>query len=103
LELHHLYRALDFLEERVKTVEEALFVKERELFNLDVDLVFCDTTSTYFEGQGSPGLAERGYSRDKRLDLKQVIIGLVITREGISVAHTSSQAILLILPSFAMR
>jgi transposase len=65
--------------------------------------VFFDTTSTYFEGQGSPGLVERGYSRDKRLDLKQVIIGLVITRESIPVAHTSSQAILLILPSFAMR
>jgi transposase len=87
LELHHLYRALDFLEEHIKTVEEALFLKERELFNLDVDLVFFDTTSTYFEGQGSPGLAERGYSRDKRSDLKQVIIGLVMTREGIPVAH----------------
>jgi transposase len=34
-----------------------------------------------------PGLAERGYSRDKRSDLKQVIIGLVMTREGIPVAH----------------
>jgi hypothetical protein len=50
LELHHLYRVLDFLEERIKTVEEAPFLKERE--NLDVDLVFFDTTSTYFEGQG---------------------------------------------------
>jgi hypothetical protein len=47
LELHHLYRALDFLEERIKTVEKALFVTERELFNLEVDLVFFDTTSTY--------------------------------------------------------
>jgi transposase len=87
LELHHLYRALDFLEEHIKTIEEALFVIEREMFNLEVDLVFLDTTSTYFEGQGSPGLAERGYSRDKRSDLKQVIIGLVMTREGIPVAH----------------
>jgi transposase len=87
LELHHLYRALDFLEEHIKAIEEALFVTEREMFNLEVDLVFFDTTSTYFERQGSPGLAERGYSRDKRSDLKQVIIGLVMTREGIPVAH----------------
>ena len=87
LELHHLYRALDFLEERIKTVEEALFLKDRDLFGLEVDLVFFDTTSTYFEGRGPEGLAERGYSRDKRPDLTQVIIGLVMSQEGIPVAH----------------
>lgn len=87
LELHHLYRALDFLDEHTRTVEEALFLRGRDLFNLDVDLVFFDTTSTYFEGHGPDGLAERGYSRDKRPDLVQVMIGLVMTREGIPVAH----------------
>ena len=87
LELHHLYRALDFLEEHIKAVEEALFLKDRDLFALDVELVFFDTTSTYFEGRGPEGLAERGYSRDKRSDLMQVIIGLVMSREGIPVAH----------------
>jgi len=87
LELHHLYRALDFLEERIKMAEEALFLKDSDLFSLDVDLVFFDTTSTYFEGRGPQGLAERGYSRDKRPDLMQVIIGLVMSREGIPVAH----------------
>jgi transposase len=70
------------LEERIKTVEEALFVKEREMFNLDVDLVFFDTTSTCFEGQGLPGPTGRGYGRDKRSDLKQVTIGLLMTREA---------------------
>jgi transposase len=87
LGLHHLYRSLDFLEEHIRTIEEALFLKERDLFNLDVDLMFFDTTSTYFEGQGPEGLAERGYSRDKRSDLRQVVIGLVMSREGIPVAH----------------
>ena len=87
LELHHLYRALDFLDEHKRTVEEALFLKDRDLFGLDVDLVFFDTTSTYFEGRGPQGLAELGYSRDKRPDRVQVIIGLLMTRDGIPVAH----------------
>ena len=52
LELHHLYRALDFVDEHAKTMEEALFLRGRDLFNMDVDLVFFDTTSTYFEGYG---------------------------------------------------
>ena len=46
LELHYLYRALDFLDEHIKAMEEALFLKGRDLFSLDVDLVFLDTTST---------------------------------------------------------
>jgi len=87
VELHHLYRALDFLEEHIREVEEALFLRGRDLFNLEMEMVFFDTTSTYFEGRGPEGLAERGYSRDKRPDLRQVIIGLVMSREGIPIAH----------------
>src|SRR4030042_1102626 len=87
LELHHLYRALDFLDEHKEIVEVALFMRGRDLFRLEVDLVFFDTTSTYFEGQGPEGLGERGYSRDKRPDRNQVMIGWVMTREGIPIAH----------------
>jgi len=46
LELSHLYRALDFLDEHIRTVEEALFMRSRDLFSLEVDLVLFDTTST---------------------------------------------------------
>lgn len=87
LELSHLYRSLDFLDENIKGVEEALFVQSRELFSLDVDLVLFDTTSSYFEGKGPIGLAKLGYSRDKRPDLAQVVIGVLMTREGIPIAH----------------
>lgn len=87
LELHHLYRALDFLDDRIKGVEQALLIQDRDSFDLNVDLVFFDTTSTYFEGHRPQVLSERGYSRDKRTDLTQVIIGLVMIREGIPVAH----------------
>ncbi|MBT9137288.1 MAG: hypothetical protein DDT34_02376 [Firmicutes bacterium] len=87
LDLSHLYRALDFLDEHIRTVEEALFMRSRDLFSLEVDLVLFDTTSTYFEGRGPEGLARLGYSRDKRPDLVQVVIGVLMTREGIPVAH----------------
>lgn len=87
LELHHLYQALDFLDEHMSTVEEGLFGRVRDLFSLDVSLVLFDTTSSYFDGRGPAGLAALGYSRDKRPDRVQVIIGVLMTKEGIPVAH----------------
>jgi hypothetical protein len=87
LELHHLYRSLDFLAEHMGTIEEALFGRMRDLFSLNVKLVLFDTTSTYFEGGGPEGLAEPGYSRDRRSDRVQVIIGVLMTGDGIPVAH----------------
>jgi hypothetical protein len=87
LELHHLYRSLDFLAEHMGAVEEGLFARVRDLFSLQVKLVLFDTTSTYFEGRGPEGLAQLGYSRDKRPDRGQVIIGVLMTGEGLPVAH----------------
>ena len=63
------------------------FERVRDLFNLELDLVFWDTTSCYFEGQGAEGLCEYGYSRDRRPDSPQVVIGLLMSREGVPVAH----------------
>ena len=67
LQLHHLYSALDALMDIKEPLEEALFGRLKDLFNLEVDIVFYDLTSSYFEGQGPP-MARRGYSRDKRPD-----------------------------------
>ena len=88
LELHHLYRAMDFLEAHKEALEEGLYFRMADLLNLDVEVVFYDTTSTYFEGQAlaNPS-AKRGYSRDKRPDCKQVVVGLVINRDGFPKAH----------------
>lgn len=87
LELHHLYRSLDFLDKHMPIIEEQLFFRLRDLFSLEVKLVLFDTTSSYFEGQGPVGLAARGYSRDKRPDRVQVVIAVLMTRDGIPVAH----------------
>jgi transposase len=57
------------------------------LLNLEVDLILFDTTSTYFETEIESELKKHGYSKDKRGDLPQVIIGLAVTRDGIPVKH----------------
>lgn len=87
LEQHHLYRALDFLSENKESIELELFERTKTFFDLQVDMVLWDTTSTYFEGKGPDGLAEYGYSKDNRPDRVQVMIGVVMTRQGIPIAH----------------
>ena len=86
LELAHFYAALDVLLSVKEPLEEALFARLKDLFNLEVDLVFYDLTSTYFEGDGPP-LAAYGYSRDKRPDRRQVLVALACDRHGFPIAH----------------
>ena len=83
-----LYRRLDKLHPQRAQIETALAERERTLFTLDPTLFFYDLTSTYFEGLALANpKAKRGYSRDKRPDCKQVVVGLAVTREGFPLAH----------------
>lgn len=83
-----LYRNLDRLHPQRATIERELAEREKTLFNLDDSLFLYDLTSTYFEGQAAANLqAKRGYSRDQRPDCKQVVVGLVLDREGFPKAH----------------
>src|SRR5690242_9323717 len=113
------YRAMDLLIEADTDakVQEAVFFAVADLLNLEVDLLFFDTTSTYFErdtedpdpadgqaedgtGASAGGFRRYGHSKDHRRDLPQIIIGLEVTREGIPVrcwcwpGNTNDQAIL---------
>ncbi len=97
LALHQMYRCMGWLgeviEERgegegvlaVRTrkdlIEETLFEQRRDLF-ADLDMVFYDTTSIYFEGEGGQELGQHGHSKDHRPDLKQMIVGAVLDGEG---------------------
>jgi hypothetical protein len=97
LALHHFYRAMAWLGEELdeadKTdrtfaprcikdeIEEALFARRRDLFS-DLSVVFMDTTSLSFEGEGGKNLGARGHSKDHRPDLQQMILGVVIDAEG---------------------
>ena len=85
---HRLYRALDQLLPHKEALESHLRNRLGTLFALDYDLLLYDVTSTYFEGlcEGNPQ-AQRGYSRDKRSDCKQVCIGLVVSRDGMPIGY----------------
>ena len=83
-----LYRNLDRLHPQRAAIEQALAARERTLFNLDDTLYLYDLTSTYFEGRCPRNpQAQRGYSRDHRPDCKQVVVGLVLDRDGFPKAH----------------
>jgi hypothetical protein len=83
------YRAMDLLVEAdtAGRVQEAVFFAVAHLLNLEVDLLFFDTTSTYFERdtEEPDGIRRYGHSKDHRPDLPQIVIGLAVTREGIPV------------------
>lgn len=98
LELHHLYRAMAWLGELLPDshlhdatklgprctkdlIEEQLFGWRRDLFT-DLDMVFFDTTSIYFEGAGGETLGQYGHSKDHRPDEKQLVVGAVLDGQG---------------------
>ena len=98
LALHQLYRAMAWLgdplpepEQNGATpfvarttkdlIEEALFARRRDLFS-HLDLVFFDTTSIYFEGEGGQTIGWYGHSKDHRPDRLQMVVGVVMDQEG---------------------
>jgi len=81
LNLHHLYRAMAWLGDVKDEVEEGLFLRNRDLFT-GLNLVFFDTTSIYFEGNGGESLGQYGYSKERRSDERQMIVGAVIDSTG---------------------
>ena len=83
-----LYRTLDRLLRAQEPIENDLKDRLGTLFQLDYDLLLYDLTSTYFEGLAEENdLARRSYSRDHRSDCKQIVLAMIVTREGFPLAH----------------
>ena len=93
-----LYRAMDWLLEIEAELAEQVYWATADLLNLEVDLLFFDTTSTYFERDEPevdeldqdgnvvrPAFRVMGHSKDSRDDLPQVVIGMAVTRSGIPI------------------
>jgi hypothetical protein len=103
-DVHQGYRAMDFLLEAKEAIQREVFFSVATLFNLEVDLIFLDTTTTYFEvegeDEGEEALRKRGYSKDNHPELAQVVIGFAVTRDGIPVrswvwpGNTSDQQVI---------
>jgi len=97
LGLHHLYRTMAWLGQPLPekeqegatpfaprcskdVIEEKFFLRRRDLFS-SLDIVFFDTTSIYFEGEGGD-IGEYGNSKDHRPDRKQMVVGVVLDQDG---------------------
>ena len=105
VDVQQLYRAMDVLLGAHDEIQREVFWRVKNLFNLEVDLIFLDSTSTYFEIEGQDeiegdagegdgeagelgaeaGWRRRGHSKDKRPDLAQVVIAFAVTRDGVPV------------------
>jgi len=103
IELHQLYRAMGWLGQRMvprsvgsspawlaprttkDRIEELLFARRRDLFS-SLSVLFFDTTSIYFEGEGGESIGQLGHSKDHRPDLKQIVVGAALDEEGRPVA-----------------
>ena len=85
ISLQHLYRAMDFLLTQDAELQREVFFATADLLNLEVDLLFFDTTTTYVECEEEDNLRRYGHSKDSRPDRPQVVIGLAVTKEGLPV------------------
>lgn len=101
-----LYRTLDVLGKNKDQIEKAYYEQNKDLFNQELELVLFDTTSIYYWGEkgeaalktktnhrnpldtdNPPALLQYGFSKDHRSDLKQLIVGSLMTEEGVPIAH----------------
>ena len=108
LKLQHLYRAMDFLEANKDAIERAIYFRVADLLNLDVEVIFYDTTSLHFEvdeedhgvgaedqvkGSKAAGAKryraprKRGKAKNGRNDVPQIVVGMAVTRDGFPVRH----------------
>lgn len=102
LQLHDFYLGMDFLEEHKQAIEKAVYFATADLMKADVDLIFYDTTSVHFEiddqdaqelvksfsdgtERSYPAPRKRGYSKNGRDDVPQLLLGLAVTRDGLPV------------------
>ena len=88
-DINQWYRSLDFLIEHKDELEADLFEAQKDLFNQETDMVLMDTTSVVYFGDGEKAedILDYGFSKEKRFDLKQVIVGILMTKDGIPIGH----------------
>jgi transposase len=88
-DLHQYYRALDYLIDHKDALEKRIFNRMRDLFHSRVDIVLFDTTTVAYYGDSEKheDLLEYGFSKIRRSDLKQIVVGVVMSKEGIPLAH----------------
>jgi len=87
--LHQYYRALDYLVDHKDDLEKRIFSRMRDLFCADVDVILFDTTTVAYYGDSDQheDLLEYGFSKIRRGDLKQIVVGVIMSKQGIPLGH----------------
>ena len=92
-DLHQYYRAMDYLVEHKDNIEKELFPRQASLFKQDLDIVLFDTTTLVYYGEAegkrfeNECLLNHGFSKARRGDLKQIVVGVLMSKEGVPLAH----------------
>ncbi len=87
LKLQNIYRSLDILAENKELIEKKLFMQNKNLFNISTDIVFYDLTTFYYESKNENDLKKFGYSKDGKFGDVQVVMGLLIDKEGMPIGY----------------
>ena len=88
-DMHQWYRSLNFLIKNKNKLEIDLYEAQKDLFHQEIDILLMDTTSVVYFGEGSKAedILDYGFSKEKRYDLKQVIVGIIMTKDGMPIGH----------------
>ena len=87
LNINHIYRSLDILSQNKINIEESLFNQNKTLFNISTDIVFYDVTTFYYESKEENELKKFGYSKDGKFGDVQVVMGLLIDKNGLPIGY----------------
>ena len=82
VKLHNIYRSLDFLSDHKEALETALFERQRDLFNMRVDVAFYDVTTFHFESNKADDFKDFGFSKNGKFNEVQVVLGLFTDQQG---------------------
>jgi transposase len=81
IELHNLYRSLDYLHENRNKIQELIYSKRMNLFNQSLDVVFYDVTTFYFESEHEDGFRQKGFSKDGKIGNTVIVFGMLIDKD----------------------
>lgn len=87
IDLHKLYRSLDFLCDASDSIQDIIYRYDRNLFNQSIDLVFYDVTTFYFDSTKEDDLRRKGFGKDGKIGKTQIVFGLMIDKEQRPIAY----------------
>lgn len=87
--LQHIYRTLDYLAENMQQVQYLIYDKNITLFNYEVDVVFYDVTTLYFDSEKEVegSLRQKGFSKDGKIGQTQIVFGLIVDKNKLPVGY----------------